>query len=148
MKKLIFSLGIVILGSIIISNIFLVKESSSDVIINQINKIRKVSKLKQLSENYILNKTATNKACDMKINNYWSHKNLKGQMSWEMIVNSGYKYMVVGENLARNLSDDIVVSKWMASPTHRAIIMTANYREIGIGRCGHITVIHLGNRKR
>lgn len=118
---------------------------SEDTIINGLNAIRKENKLKLLSENSILDKTATIKACDMRDNNYWSHKDLKGNMSWNMIYSQGYKYHYVGENLAKNCSGNYCINLWMNSPSHRAIILKTVYDEIGIGRCGIYTVIHLGS---
>lgn len=58
----------------------------------------------------------------------WSHTRPNGSAWWT--VNSQVQY---GENLAKNYqSGTDVVEGWMASPTHKANILTADYKTIGI----------------
>ena len=46
----------------------------------------------------------------------------------------GYSYSSWGENIAYNYPDAAaVVAGWMASPGHRANILSPNYTEIGVG---------------
>lgn len=88
--------------------------------------------LSSLTLNSELSQAAAAKASDMFANNYWAHNSPQGKTPWDFIIASGYKYTLAGENLAKNFdTSDGVVSAWMASPTHRANIVKANYRDIG-----------------
>lgn len=80
-----------------------------------------------------LSEAALAKGQDMFADQYWSHTAPDGTEPWYFIEQSGYKYKVAGENLARdfmNTSD--MVSAWMASPTHRANLLNPKFQEIGI----------------
>ena len=141
MKKLIFFLLFLFITlSLSIPGI---KAQSTDPIIIQVNNIRKSYKLASLTESRQLDISATQKACDLRDKDYWAHKDPDGKMSWYMFVKAGYYYRFAGENLAKNCTDLRCVELWMRSPTHRAIIL-ANYKDIGVGRCGIFKVIHLG----
>jgi hypothetical protein len=64
--------------------------------------------------------------------NYWAHNSPTGTTPWDFITASGYKYVVAGENLAKNFStSQAVVNAWMASPTHKDNIVKPSYKEIG-----------------
>ncbi len=81
-----------------------------------------------------LSAAAVAKGKHMCAEQYWSHISPKGVTPWVFIKDSGYRYSVAGENLARDFSDtDSMVSAWMASPTHKANIMNTRYKDIGIG---------------
>ncbi|HSE35616.1 MAG TPA: CAP domain-containing protein, partial [Candidatus Paceibacterota bacterium] len=46
---------------------------------------------------------------------------------------AGYRFKYAGENLAVNFDDSVAVDRaWMASPSHRANLMSDRYTEIGI----------------
>ena len=83
------------------------------------------------------------KACDLNTQKYWSHKNPQGKQ-WEFFREAGYYYRYAGENLAVNITDENVVGRWMASPTHRAIILGKNYIDGAVSRCGEYLVLHAG----
>lgn len=85
-----------------------------------------------LSENSQLSIAAGKKADDMFAKNYWAHNSPDGITPWVFIKQAGYNYVYAGENLARgfNSSSD-VVNAWMASSTHRANILSANYKDVG-----------------
>lgn len=114
-------------------------------IVSTINKIRKDNKLPLLNQDKRLNLSATRKADDMVKKNYWSHQDPDGKYSWDIIKNSGYKYKTAGENLARNFDNIKTVEAWLQSPTHLEIILNPNYKDIGVGKVGKISVIHLGS---
>jgi len=45
---------------------------------------------------------------------------------------AGYNYDSAGENLAKDFTtDSSTVAAWMASPSHRANILNANYQDVG-----------------
>jgi hypothetical protein len=88
--------------------------------------------LTPLTLNSQLSEAAARKAADMFTKNYWAHNSPTGTTPWDFITGVGYKYVVAGENLAKNFStSQAVVDAWMASPTHRDNIVKPSYREIG-----------------
>jgi hypothetical protein len=102
-------------------------------VILQTNEQRASNGLGGLTLNDELSQAALAKGQDMFTDQYWSHTAPDGTEPWFFIENSGYKYKVAGENLARdfmNTSD--MVSAWMASPTHRANLLNPKFQEIGI----------------
>ncbi|MEK7109282.1 MAG: CAP domain-containing protein [Patescibacteria group bacterium] len=88
----------------------------------------------QLVENKLLAAAAQKKAEDMAEGGYFAHQSPDGKQPWDFITAAGYDYQYAGENLAvRFVDSKDVVNAWMASPTHRANIVKAAYRETGIG---------------
>lgn len=89
--------------------------------------------LPPLQINGELSEAALAKASDMFQNQYWAHFSPSGTSPWHFIKNSGYRYSVAGENLARDfLQTDDMVTAWMNSPTHRENIVNPKYQDIGI----------------
>lgn len=102
-------------------------------VIEQTNIQRKRAGLSELTLNEQLTQAALAKAQNMMTNQYWSHVAPDGTEPWYFIHESGYQYRVAGENLARDFAEtNTMVSAWMASPTHRANILSSKYSEIGI----------------
>ena len=63
---------------------------------------------------------------------YWDHNSPSGRTPWIFIKSSGYKYVYAGENLAKGFSNaEDVVKAWMASPDHRANMLSQNYQDVG-----------------
>lgn len=110
-----------------------------------INQQRIEYNLKPLKIDDRLNKSATFKACDLRDRNYWSHEDPDGKMSWYMFGRQGYYFRLAGENLAKNCEDNICISLWMNSPTHRENILKSDYKDIGSGECGIFKVVHFGS---
>src|SRR3990172_3890597 len=72
------------------------------------------------------------KAQDMLDYGYWAHNSPTGKSPWVFIRSSGYNYVYAGENLARGFATaDSVMKAWMASPDHRANVLSANYEDVG-----------------
>lgn len=106
--------------------------SPADVIA-QTNQQRQAAGLSALSHNGQLSAAAAAKANDMFAKQYWAHTSPEGTQPWSFIKGAGYSYQVAGENLARDFSvTNEMMDAWMASPTHRANIMSDRYTEIGI----------------
>lgn len=96
------------------------------------NAERAAAGLQQLSLNQQLSEAAARKAQDMFEKGYWAHTSPTGTTPWDFISRSGYRYVVAGENLAKNFSNSQgVVAAWKASPTHWANIIKPSYKEIG-----------------
>jgi uncharacterized protein YkwD len=97
--------------------------------------------LRRLSLNKRLSSAARRHARDMARRNYFSHDTLGGGSFVDRIRSAGYlrgaRSWMVGENLAwgtRGQSrPSSIMRLWMNSPGHRANILNASFREIGIG---------------
>lgn len=106
---------------------------STTQVVELSNKERESAGLSNLTLNTQLSAAANAKAQDMFAHQYWAHTSPTGREPWDFIHESGYRYRVAGENLARDFMETPeMVSAWMASPTHRANIMNAKYSEIGV----------------
>lgn len=123
-------------------------EEKNDPMVGLINSERAKFNLTKLKENPMLDKSATAKACDMNEHNYFSHTDDTGQLSWHLMTEAGYKIETVGENLAKDYTDDTkAMIDLMNSPTHKANLTDPRFSEVGIGRCGHYIVQHFGSNK-
>ena len=104
------------------------------VVVDLTNTKRTELDLPQLSRNAVLDQAAQLKAEDMARNSYFSHNSPTGVTPWHWFEQAGYPFVHGGENLAVYFTDsNEVVDAWMNSPTHRANIVAAQYREIGVG---------------
>ncbi|MEK7533947.1 MAG: CAP domain-containing protein [Patescibacteria group bacterium] len=96
------------------------------------NKERQENNLSPLTLNPKLSLAAAKKAENMFEQNYWAHNSPDGKTPWVFIRDAGYNYIYAGENLARGFDTaDKVVGAWMASPKHRANVLSENFREVG-----------------
>lgn len=88
--------------------------------------------LQVLQLNDQLSQAAAAKAQDMFAKDYWAHFSPTGESPWDFIKGAGYSYVYAGENLARGYtSAQDVVNAWMASPDHRANMLSAHYGDVG-----------------
>lgn len=105
---------------------------SSEQLVFLTNQERQKNGISSLSLNQQLSDAAAKKADDMFVYNYWAHNSPSGKTPWIFIKSSGYKYVYAGENLARGFSTpEDVVKAWMASPDHRANMLSQNYQDVG-----------------
>lgn len=82
--------------------------------------------------NDTLSKAAKLKVENMFSEQYWAHTAPDGKTPWYWFGQVDYNYTSAGENLAKNfLSDSSTVAAWMASPSHRANILDADYKDVG-----------------
>jgi len=73
-------------------------------------------------------------SADMAARSYFEHSAPEGDDAGVRITAAHYVYRSWGENIARNFPDArAVVDAWMASPGHCHNIMTASFRELGVG---------------
>lgn len=102
--------------------------------IAETNRHRREAGLPELSENTLLNIAAQKKVDDMFARQYFEHDSPSGEGAGELVTETGYEFIVVGENLALgNYKDDkVLVQAWMDSPGHRENILKPSYTEIGI----------------
>src|SRR4029453_6114805 len=66
--------------------------------------------------------------------NYFSHLSLDGRDLVDRITATGYQGLIFGENIAAGYTTPAdVIAAWLGSPGHRANLLGAKYRELGIG---------------
>jgi hypothetical protein len=93
---------------------------------------RQQNNLPVLQLNSELTAAAQGKAANMFAENYWAHNSPSGKTPWDFIRGAGYNYVYAGENLARGFTTaQDTVNAWMASPDHRANILSPNYTDVG-----------------
>ncbi len=107
---------------------------SASEVIKLTNIKRQENGLPALVDNPVLDQAALAKGTDMVNKGYWAHVSPDGIQPWKFFTDFGYDYRYAGENLARDFSDPVsAVDAWMASPSHRENLLSARYKEIGIG---------------
>src|SRR4051794_6134367 len=91
--------------------------------------------------------SAQRHAVDMVARRYFAHVSPSGGNVEKRARRAGYltaPCWALGENLGWSLPDaasaDAVVAAWMASPSHRAVILDGEFREAGIGLVGRAPV--------
>ncbi len=101
---------------------------------NQTNNYRSEIKAQPLILNSTLSDAAQAKANILAKNNVWTH-DLPGYSNpWAFIVNQGYDYSAIGENLAYGFSSgDQVVNAWFNSSDHKTNLLNSNFSEVGYG---------------
>jgi uncharacterized protein YkwD len=86
-----------------------------------------------LSLNAALEQAALDHAKDMAAHSYMDHTGRDGSSPADRITRTGYKWRMVGENLASGITTpDDAVAGWLHSPHHCANLMTARFNEMGI----------------
>lgn len=102
-------------------------------IVKLTNQERAASGLNTLNIDSRLSAAALAKANNMFEEQYWDHFGPNGETPWQFIRAEEYNYVYAGENLAKGFqTSEGVHEAWMASPTHAANIMSANYKDIGV----------------
>lgn len=98
------------------------------------NRERATNGLRPLALEAELDAAASEKLDDMIEKNYFAHVSPVGTGVDGWVKGAGYRYILIGENLAMgNFTDEEdLVSAWMASPGHRANILNPKFTEIGI----------------
>ncbi len=85
-----------------------------------------------LSLNGELERAALEHSQDMASHNYMDHTGRDGSSPADRITRTGYKWRLVGENLASGMmTPDEAVAGWLLSPHHCANLMTARFAEMG-----------------
>jgi uncharacterized protein YkwD len=91
--------------------------------------------LPPLKQNDLLDTAAETHSDNMAVRNFVMHCDPDtGTLPWDRMIAAGYLYSSAGENIAWGYPDpQAVVGGWMASPSHRANILSTTYRELGVG---------------
>lgn len=103
-------------------------------VVELVNEQRRANGLSALSYDWELSRVARYKSQDMKDRGYFSHTSPTYGTPFEMIRAFGISYRTAGENIAMGYrTPEAVVTGWMNSSGHRANILNAAYKRIGVG---------------
>lgn len=103
-------------------------------VIRLVNNIRQQNGLQPLAANWELSRVARYKSQDMVDKRYFSHTSPTYGTPFQMIKNFGISFKTAGENIAYGYATpQAVVDGWMNSSGHRANILNASYKQIGVG---------------
>ena len=103
-------------------------------VIDLTNKERAKNGLSALKANWELSRVARIKSQEMHDMKYFSHQSPTYGSPFDMIKKFGINYRTAGENIAKGQrTPQEVVSAWMNSSGHRANILNASFKEIGVG---------------
>ena len=107
-----------------------------------INHERAKRHLASLRVNAKLVDSARSHSADMGDRQYFNHNSPSGETWSQRIMRhgytrQGYRVWKAGENIAWGAglysSPVLIVDKWMKSPMHRAVILTKDFRDLGVG---------------
>lgn len=125
-----------------------------DMILSNVNRIRTTGcfcgedyapPTHPLKWNKTLHRSALLYARDMSRNNYFSHYSQDGKDVGERLLDIGYHWLVIGENLGvgqKTLKE--VLQDWKDSPSHCKMLMDPRVVETGLARHGKYWVQHFG----
>jgi uncharacterized protein YkwD len=86
-----------------------------------------------LASNDALDRAAFEHSRDMAVHNYMDHTGRDGSSPADRITRAGYKWRMVGENLASGvMTPEEAVAGWLQSPHHCENLMTARFTEMGL----------------
>jgi uncharacterized protein YkwD len=104
-----------------------------------INAFRRAHHLQALRLSVSLSDAAREHTVQMAQDGYFAHTSADGSAFWRRIQSfypsSTWGYWSVGENLlwsSPDVTPERALELWLASPEHRANLMTARWREIGV----------------
>jgi uncharacterized protein YkwD len=107
--------------------------ASEERMLQLINTERTSQGLQPLVMDSKLRTLARDHAADMFERGYFSHNTPEGLSPFDRMNKAGIKYMIAGENLALAPDVDIAENGLMNSPSHRANILTPDFKKVGIG---------------
>lgn len=106
-----------------------------------INQVRRAHRLKPFQANPILSAIASGQSHDMLVGGYFGDDSLAGQTPMQRVETSAYargaQRISVGQNIAWGQAGGstpaAIVAAWLRSGPHREILLSAAYRDIGVG---------------
>ena len=104
--------------------------SSEASLLSTMNSVRRSHGLAPLRVDFRLVRAARGHSADMMRRQYFAHGAVAGRA-----LRAGARGPVFGEDLAWGtaITAQWVVDRWLASPTHRAILLRPGFRRVGIG---------------
>jgi uncharacterized protein YkwD len=99
-------------------------------LLNTMNSVRASRGLPALRVDYHLVRAARGHSTDMMRRQYFAHGSVAGRA-----IAAGARGPLFGEDLAwaERLTAQWVVDHWLASPSHRAVLLRPGFRRVGIG---------------
>ncbi len=123
-------------GSVSISRVVrtqsVVADHATQAIVAAMNRERTSRGLHPLRLNDRLSLAAGDRMSDMFAKNYFAHVSPDGLPPSAWAQQRGYRYWLIGENLAAGYRGAAVVDGWMRSPKHRENILQRSFDEVGI----------------
>jgi uncharacterized protein YkwD len=114
-------------------------------VLQQLNAIRAAHGLPPLKLSTRLEAASAQHSREMGTDGYFDHSSFDGTAFWRRISHwygqSGFGYWSVGENLlwsTPTVEPAAALQQWMASPEHRANILSRRWREVGVSAV-HVT---------
>jgi uncharacterized protein YkwD len=104
--------------------------SSESSLLQSMNAVRTSNGLAPLRLDVRLLRAARGHSADMMRRQYFAHGSVAARA-----LSSGARGPVFGEDLAwgTDVTANWVVSRWLASPAHRAVLLRPGFRRVGIG---------------
>lgn len=113
------------------------RETLERLLLDEINEVRRANGLVALTADERLRAVAREHSETMLAGGFLGHESPDGSEPADRVRAAGIGFRLVGENVARSLRPlgavHGVVDEWMASPGHRANILTPDFRETAVG---------------
>lgn len=107
--------------------------SYAEAIVAAMNRERRAHGLGPLRLETRLSLAAQDRIDDMMAKHYFDHVSPDGINPFTWVRKRGYRYSLIGENLALGYrSSQSVVTGWMSSPGHRENILKSGFDDVGI----------------
>jgi uncharacterized protein YkwD len=104
----------------------------AETLVAAMNRERAARGLGPLRLNPTLSDAASDRIGDMFAKRYFDHVSPDGVQPFVWATRRGYRYRLIGENLAVGFRGTSVVDGWMRSPGHRENILQRGFDEVGI----------------
>jgi uncharacterized protein YkwD len=106
-----------------------------------IDRVRRSTGVRPLRPNRSLHGVATNQSAEMVLGDYFGDNSRSGQTPLQRIAATRYRRHTHGLSTAQNIgwgtgtaaTPAAIVAAWMASPPHRRIMLSAGFRDVGVG---------------
>jgi uncharacterized protein YkwD len=107
---------------------------AESAVVALVNEARARAGCRALTVDMRLANAARGHSADMAAHNYFAHTTPQGVTVGTRVTDAGYRWSLVGENIAAGQRDAAAVMRaWLNSPGHRANILNCRFRNIGVG---------------
>lgn len=120
----------------------------ADAVVCEINRVRRQHGLHRVSANRDMAQAARRHTLEMVRRNFFSHESPNGATPADRLRQSGYLRRNTGWHVGETIAwgtgplstPAAIVRAWMHSPGHRHIILTGDFRSIGVGASAGLPV--------
>ena len=131
-------------------------DTTGQQVLALMNAVREEAGLPPLTVDVRIVDAARRHSDDMATNNTFGHAGSDGSNAGGRVLDAGYDWTFVAENVAAGQSgSEAVMGAWMNSPGHRANILSASARHVGVGyafrsgtQYGHYWTVNFGATAR